>query len=79
MIKQEAAATAESPIRVLVVDDQAIVRKGISALLLEIEDIAVVGEASNGQKAVEKVRALAPDVTLMDLAMPGMDGVEAIK
>jgi NarL family two-component system response regulator LiaR len=79
MTKQEAAATAKVPIRVLVVDDQAIVRKGISALLLQIDDIAVVGEASNGQKAVEQARALAPDVTLMDLAMPGMDGVEAIK
>jgi NarL family two-component system response regulator LiaR len=77
--KQRIAATAKTPIRVLIVDDQAIVRKGIRALLAEVEAIAVVGEASNGQEAVAQALALHPDVTLMDLAMPGMDGLEAIR
>jgi NarL family two-component system response regulator LiaR len=77
--KQGIAATAKTPIRVLIVDDQAIVRKGIRALLAEVEAIAVVGEASNGQEAVAQALALHPDVTLMDLAMPGMDGLEAIR
>jgi NarL family two-component system response regulator LiaR len=63
----------------LVVDDQAIVRKGIRALLEEVEAIAVVGEASNGKEAVAQALALHPDVTLMDLAMPEMDGLEAIR
>jgi NarL family two-component system response regulator LiaR len=77
--KQGIAATAKTPIRVLIVDDQAIVRKGIRALLAEVEAIAVVGEASNGKEAVAQALALNPDVTLMDLAMPGMDGLEAIR
>lgn len=79
MTRREPAATAKSPIRVLVVDDQAIVRKGISALLAQVEYIAVVGEASNGQEAVIQAQSLGPDVILMDLAMPVMDGVEAIR
>jgi NarL family two-component system response regulator LiaR len=79
MTRQEAAATAKGPIRVLVVDDQAIVRKGIRALLAQVGAIAVVGEASNGQEAVAEAQALDPDVTLMDLAMPVMDGIEAIR
>jgi len=69
---------AQRPIRVLIVDDQAIVRKGIRALLAQVATIAVVGEASNGQEAVAQAQALNPDVTVMDLAMQGMDGIEAI-
>jgi len=64
---------------VLVVDDQAIVRKGIRALLAEVETIAVVGEAANGAEAVAQAQALEPDVTLIDLVMPVMDGLEAIR
>ena len=79
MTLQGAAATAKRPIRVLVVDDQAIVRKGIRALLAEVETIAVVGEAANGAEAVAQAQALEPDVTLMDLVMPVMDGLEAIR
>lgn len=79
MTEQGAAAAAKAPIRVLIVDDQAIVRKGIRALLAEVETIAVVGEASNGQEAVAQAQALDPDVTLMDLVMPEMDGIEAIR
>ena len=68
-----------TPIRVLIVDDQAIVRKGIRALLAEIEYIHVVGEAGDGQEAVAQAKALDPDVILMDLVMPGVDGIEAIR
>ncbi|MBN1874556.1 MAG: response regulator transcription factor [Anaerolineae bacterium] len=67
----------ETPIRVLVVDDQAIVRKGICALLAEIDDIEVIGEAGNGVEAVAQAAVLKPDVVLMDLVMPVMDGIEA--
>ena len=70
---------AQKPIRILIVDDQAIVRKGICALLAEVEDIQVVGEAGGGQEAVEQAKALEPDVILMDLVMPGMDGIEATR
>lgn len=66
------------PIRVLVVDDHAIVRKGISALLAEIEDIEVVGQASDGLEAIAQAETLHPDVILMDLVMPRLDGIEAI-
>ena len=66
-------------IRVLIVDDHAIVRKGIRALLAEVEDLQAVGEASNGQQAVAQVEALRPDVVLMDLVMPVMDGIEATR
>jgi len=65
-------------IRVLVVDDHAIVRKGVKALLDEVENITIIGEASNGVEAVEQAGLLEPDVILMDLEMPVMDGVEAI-
>jgi NarL family two-component system response regulator LiaR len=68
----------QTPIRVLIVDDQAIVRKGIRALLSEVEYIKVVGEASDGQEAVTQAEGLNPDVILMDLVMPGMNGIEAI-
>lgn len=66
-------------ISVLVVDDHDIVRKGIIALFLEVDDIKVVGEAANGIEAVEQAEALAPEVILMDMVMPKMDGVEAIR
>jgi NarL family two-component system response regulator LiaR len=68
-----------SPIQVLIVDDQAIVRKGIHALLAEEDDIAVLGEASDGREAVNQAKLLHPDVILMDLVMPGMDGIEATR
>jgi NarL family two-component system response regulator LiaR len=68
-----------SPIQVLVVDDHALVRRGIRALLAEVECIQVIGEAGNGQDAIALVEELNPDVILMDLVMPGMDGIEAIR
>ena len=64
-------------IRVLVVDDHPIVRSGIVALLQTAEDVEVVGEASSGEQAVELALASVPDVVLMDLRMPGIDGDEA--
>jgi two-component system response regulator NreC len=64
-------------IRVLVVDDHTIVRDGICVLLGLAKDIEVVGEASNGSEALEKVRKLMPDVMLIDIAMPYMNGLEA--
>ena len=66
-----------SSIRVLIADDHAIVRDGVRALLALSEDITVVGEAANGQQAVELARSLSPDVILMDIAMPGLGGLEA--
>ena len=68
-----------SPIRVLIVDDHQIVRKGIRALLATKRDIQVVGEASDGLEAVAQTLNLHPDVVLMDLMMPKMDGIQAAK
>ena len=65
------------PIRVLIADDHPVVRDGLSALLLPRNGMAVVGEAANGREAVAMARALTPDVVLMDLAMPQMDGIRA--
>ncbi len=67
------------PIRVFIADDHAIVRKGIAAVLEIVPDIDVVGEAENGHDAVYRVEQLRPDVILMDLVMPEMDGIEAIR
>ncbi|MER5603963.1 response regulator transcription factor [Streptomyces sp. NPDC002265] len=66
-------------IRVLVADDQMMVREGFSVLLNAMPDIEVVGEAVNGREAVERVRELAPDVVLMDIRMPEMNGIEATR
>jgi len=66
-------------IKILVVDDHAILRDGIRALLSVHNDIEIVGEASEGKEAIEKVQELVPDVVIMDIAMPGMDGLEATR
>ncbi|MFD7546213.1 MULTISPECIES: response regulator [unclassified Streptomyces] len=66
-------------IRVLVVDDQMMVREGFSVLLNAMPDIEVVGEAVNGREAVERVRELAPDVVLMDIRMPELNGLDATR
>ena len=65
-------------IRIVIVDDHPVVREGIGAMLKREPDFKIVGEASNGLEAIEKVRELSPDVVLMDLRMPELDGVEAI-
>lgn len=67
------------PIRLFITDDHAIVRSGIRAVAATQPDIEVVGEAENGRIAVELVAQLQPDVVLMDLVMPEMDGIEAIR
>ena len=66
-------------IKVLIVDDHAVMRDGIRAMLSIHNDIEVIGEASEGREAIEKVRELVPDVVIMDIAMPGMDGMEATR
>jgi NarL family two-component system response regulator LiaR len=66
-------------ITVLIVDDHAVVRQGLRTFLESEGDIEVVGEASDGAEAVEKVQELVPDVVLMDLVMPGMDGIAATR
>lgn len=68
-----------SPIRILVVDDHPILREGVAAILEDRADMVLVGEARDGVEAIVRFRELLPDVTLMDLQMPGMGGVEAIK
>lgn len=76
-VDEEAPETV--PIRVLVVDDHPVVRKGVRALLTAAEDMAVVGEAEDGRQAVEEARHRLPQVILMDLRLPLLDGVEATK
>ncbi|MFD5424860.1 response regulator [Streptomyces sp. NPDC127084] len=66
-------------IRVLIVDDQAMVREGFSVLLNAMPDIEVIGEAVNGRQAVAQVAALRPDVVLMDIRMPELNGIEATR
>jgi DNA-binding NarL/FixJ family response regulator len=67
------------PIRVLCVDDHPLIRKGIASILANEPDMALVGEASDGREALEVYRAVKPDVTLMDLRMPALDGISAIE
>jgi DNA-binding NarL/FixJ family response regulator len=71
--------SAPAPIRVLVVDDQELVRSGFCVILDAADGITVVGEAANGEAAVAQVAAQEPDVVLMDIRMPGMDGLEATR
>ena len=67
------------PIRVLLVDDHAVVRSGLSAFLLAFDDLELAGEASSGEEAVRLCGLLQPDVVLMDLVMPGIDGAQATR
>jgi len=70
--------TDSGPIGILSVDDHALLREGIAALVNAESDMKLVAEASNGQEAIEKFRLHRPDVTLMDLQMPALNGIEAI-
>lgn len=69
----------ENRIRVMIVDDHAVVRSGLGAFLMVYDDLELVGEASGGEQAVRLCERLNPDVILMDLVMPGMDGAAATK
>lgn len=71
--------TDSTPIRILIVDDHTMVRDGISTMLQRQPDFEVVGEASNGKEGLEQAERLRPDLILMDLRMPEMDGVEAMR
>jgi DNA-binding NarL/FixJ family response regulator len=80
--RPDADDPGQQPIRVFVVDDHAVVRRGLRGYLEVVDDMEVVGEAADGQQALEGIAALVvagrpPDVALMDLLMPGMDGVAA--
>ena len=65
--------------RVLVVDHHPPLREGVAAMLMGKSDLAIVGEAGDGREAIEKFRALKPDVTIMDLQMPCMSGIDAMR
>ena len=77
MNRVETIVASSGQIRVLIADDQALVRGGIEMLLTPQKDIEVIGQAADGDEAVTMARRLRPDVVLMDLRMPGMDGIEA--
>ncbi len=70
--------TSDNPIRILTVDDHPLIREGIAAVLDGEKDMLVVAEAGNGSEAIEQFRAHRPDITLMDLQMPLMNGIDAI-
>lgn len=67
-----------SPIRILAVDDHPVVRQGIAGMVALESDMTLVGEASNGREAIQQFRVHHPDITLMDVQMPGMNGIEAL-
>ncbi len=69
----------DKAIRILVADDHPVVRAGVAAMIEQQEDLTVIGQAGDGPEAVELFRFHQPDVTLIDLRMPQMDGVEAIR
>jgi len=68
-----------SPVKVLIVDDHEIVREGLRTVLMQEREVEVVGEAADGERALALSRSLSPDVVLMDLVMPGVDGLTALK
>jgi len=76
--EEEAMAAVPDMIRILAVDDHPLLRKGIAALVNVEPDMKLVAEASNGEEAVERFRLHRPDITLMDLQLPGLNGIEAI-
>ncbi|HEX7811244.1 MAG TPA: response regulator transcription factor [Burkholderiales bacterium] len=74
-----AAAPKAVPIRVLIAEDHSLVRRGLAAIINMEDDVTVIGEAGDGQEAIDLWRSLRPDVVLMDLRMPKVEGVEAIR
>ena len=71
--------TLSQPIRVLLVDDHAMVRRGLATFLKVFDDLQLAGEAENGADAIQRCAEIRPDVVLMDMVMPGMDGVSATR
>jgi len=76
---QAAEAPGASPVRVLIADDERLFVESVEAILNHDERVKVIGTATNGQDAVDLARALVPDVTLMDISMPVLDGIEAAR
>jgi DNA-binding NarL/FixJ family response regulator len=76
---EAAEAPRARPVRVLIADDEPLFVESVEALLQGDDRVKVVGSATNGQDAVDLARALAPDVTLMDISMPVLDGIEAAR
>jgi DNA-binding NarL/FixJ family response regulator len=72
------SAENSNPIRVLTVDDHVLLREGIAAVVENQPDMMIVGEAANGRDAIDRIRQLKPDITLMDLRLPDISGIEAI-
>jgi two-component system NarL family response regulator len=79
MKRDDTPAVSGAPIRVLVADDHPVVRNGLAGVIAQQAELSVVAEAANGRQALEKFREHLPDVVLMDLRMPEMDGVSAIE
>jgi NarL family two-component system response regulator LiaR len=71
--------TTLEPIRILLVDDHTMVRRGLATFLAVFDDLILAGEAENGEEAIQRCAELLPDIVLMDLVMPGMDGVSATR
>jgi DNA-binding NarL/FixJ family response regulator len=78
-VTEETTGETARPLKVLLVDDHAMVRSGFAMVLSVEDDIEVVGEAADGRQAIEQARATRPDVVLMDVQMPRMDGIEATR
>jgi two-component system response regulator NreC len=68
-----------TPLRIILVDDHELLRAGLRALIEEHDDFVVVGEAGSGEEAIEQARRLKPDVVIMDLRLPGVNGIEATR
>jgi DNA-binding NarL/FixJ family response regulator len=75
--REESMSARATPIRILAVDDHPLIRQGIGGLVTDQPDMTLVGEASNGREAIQRFREQRPDVTLMDLQMPEMNGLDA--
>ena len=77
--QREATVGLEKSVRVILVDDHMVMRQGLAGLLRAEPDIEIIGEASDGQSAIDLIRELRPNVVLMDISMPGMDGIQATR